>query len=375
MRPDLPEPAAWIEIDDDAIRHNVSCLAEWLSPTSIMAVVKANGYGHGIETAAQAALEGGAHSLGVARLDEALALREAGFTAKILILGCGLPDQADAVVASDLSQTVSDEKMIRALDAAGRSHGRTVHVHLKVDTGMGRVGIHPDEVDRFLGLVASLSGLRLEGFATHVGWDDPTLVERQIEAFVELACRSPLPDGCELHAANSLVAASCARGRLSTARLGLSLYGVVPLTHEVSYPARRLRPALSLRAKITQLRDLAPGQTISYGGTFTIDRPTRAALIPVGYGDGYPRALSNRASVLVAGRRCLVLGSVCMDQMVVDVTHVPSARVGSIATLLGPDGDDTVSASELADLAETISYEILSALGPRLPRVAAPTNS
>ncbi len=364
--------SAWIEVDREAIADNVRSVNSLLGPsTRYTAVVKANGYGHGLVAAAQAAITGGADALGVALLEEGAALRAAGVRSAILVLGASLPECADALVENDLAPMVSDPALIEALDLAAQRQDRVVRVHVKVDTGMGRVGAHPERIESLLDQARTRPQVRLDGLSTHIGWEDKARIDEQVNSFLSLANRVGTDD-CARHAANSLVALQSSAGRMDMARLGLLTYGVLPQPlYQTEEPAD-LRPALSILARITQLRDADPGQTVSYGGTYTVDRPSRLAILPVGYADGYPRSLSNRGQVLIHGCRCPVRGAVCMDQIVVDVTECPDARLGSRAVLVGSDGRLTITINDLAHTAGAIPHEILAGLGPRLPRVSGP---
>jgi alanine racemase len=366
--------SAWIEVDPSAIRDNVQSVRSWLEPTRYLAVVKANGYGHGLVTAARAAVAGGAEKLGVAILEEGATLRSAGVEAPILILGASLPECAGAIVGSDLAQTVADTGLLDALNDAAGLQGKVARVHLKIDTGMGRVGVPPRNFDALHAHAVALPHICVDGLATHIGWEDDTSIETQVRSFRDLTEGFPDRDA---HAANSLVAIRSNAARMDWARIGLLTYGVLPQPlYEASIrlpETRDLRPALSIVARITQLRTADPGQTVSYGGTFTVDRPSRLAILPVGYADGYPRALSNRGHVLIHGHRCPVRGAVCMDQTVVDVTDCPDARPGDPILLVGSDGPHRITINDLARTAGTIPHDILAGLGPRLPRVATPS--
>jgi len=364
--------SAWIRVDDQAIRDNVSSITAWLRPSRCLAVVKANGYGHGLLTASKAALAGGAESLGVALPEEGVALRKAGVNAPILVLGASLPDAADTLIEFDLAQTVTDRGMLDALNRSAKQQRKVAAVHLKTDTGMGRVGAPPSGMSSLLEHARALPCIRVDALSTHIGWEDDDRIDSQVEAFRRIVAST----GCRAHATNSLVALRSAPSHFDTTRIGLLLYGVVP---QPLFDARlpipkslKLRPALSMEARITQLRNASPGQTVSYGGTFTVDRPSRLGILPVGYADGYPRGLSNRGHVLVRGRPCPVRGSVCMDQAVIDLTDCPDARLGDTITLVGISESESITINDLARAAGTIPHDILAGLGSRLPRVATP---
>ena len=366
-----PTRPAWIDIDLSAIAANIAAVKAWVDPhTDVMAVVKANAYGHGLVPAARAALEGGAAALGVALLEEGLALRAAGIRAPVVVLGCALPQQAEALVDADLSQVVSQVDTLRALSRAARARQKPGRVHLKIDTGMGRVGVAPDAVLALAAKIHALPNLVLEGVATHIAWEaarDMPRARQQIARF-RASLRALRQAGCQprwRHAANSVTTVQIPNGHFDLVRVGLLTYGIPPAG---GASGLILRPALALKARITQLRDMQPGQTLSYGGTCTLSRPARVGLVPLGYADGYSRRLSNRASVLVRGQRCPVVGAVCMDQFLIDVTDVPAPTVGEEVVLLGPSAPECISVAELAAWMDGIAHEVVSQLAPRLPR-------
>jgi alanine racemase len=368
----------YAEIDLAAIAANVDLACRLAGPgVQVMAVVKADAYGHGVVPVASTALTAGATWLGVAIPEEAIPLRLAGLTCRIQVLGPIPPGQADLVAAYDLDQCVCDLAQAEALDRAARAHGRRLSIHLKVDTGMRRVGLRPGEV---CGVAEKLSGLpsvRLVGLMTHFAdaeANEPEFAREQLGRFAEVAhALSAVPQGGMplRHAANSAALLFLPEARLDLVRPGIMLYGYDPrgrggLTHP------RLRPALRLRTAIGQIQAVPRGQSISYGRTFVAPRDIRVATLPVGYADGLGRLLSNRGQVLIRGRRVPIVGRVCMDMTMVDVTDVPEVAVGDEAVLIGRQGTEEISADEVADLQGTISYEILSRIGPRVPRVYLP---
>jgi alanine racemase len=361
---------AWIEIDLDAISHNVQQVRRFVgADVRVMAVVKANGYGHGLVESARAALEGGASSLGVALLDEALALRQAGIDAPLLVLGCGLPEHAPDLVRRRIAQVVSDPDMPVALSREAVRQGRPAHIHVKVDTGMGRVGCPVSDAPAFLRQVASLPNLTLEGVATHFPQSDAARlpdIEAQLARFLKMLDRlEGSPIRCR-HAASSAVTTLLPRAHLDTVRVGLLVYGIPPLDGPCPIP---LRPALTLKARITQVKPVPAGWPVSYGETFVTRRPSRLAIVPVGYADGYPRRLSNCGEVLIRGRRCPIRGRVCMDQCVVDVTDLRGVSVGDEAVLLGEQGMERISVWDLTRAIDGAPHEIVACLSPRLPRI------
>lgn len=358
---------AWVEIDLDAIRHNVHQLRRLL-PRGVrfMAVIKADAYGHGAVPVARAALAAGAEWLGVALVEEALVLRQAGITAPILVFAPLRPEAADLYRQYGLRASVTDLAVARA--AAGE--GRPVKVHLKVDTGMGRIGVLPDDVPDLLERLRTIPGLEVEGIYTHFStaddWETDHF-EQQRERFSRLlrrleaaGRRPPLA-----HMANSAALLRDAGTAADMVRIGAGIYGIVPPQHGLA-PVP-LRPALAIKAKIVQVRRIPAGWKIGYGATYVAPRPSTLGIVPVGYADGYDRGLSNRAHVLIRGRRMPIVGRVCMDQLIVDAGDADIA-VGDEVVLLGRQGQAEISALDLADWAQTIPDEIVSRLGSRLPR-------
>lgn len=360
---------AWIEIDLSAITQNVRHVRQFVGDrVRVITVVKANGYGHGLVESARAALSGGASALGVALLDEALALRESGVDAPLLVLGCGLPEHAPDLVRHDVSQIVSDPDIAEALSREALRQNRPARVHVKVDTGMGRVGCPPEAAPGLIRQVAVLPGVSLEGVATHFPQSEPSglpAVSAQLDRFLSLLPRLDAPAPCR-HAASSAVTLLCPPARLDAVRVGLMAYGIPPV--DASCPLD-LRPALALKSRIVQVNAVPAGWPVSYGETFVTRRPSRIAILPIGYADGYPRRLSNTGQVLIHGRRCPVLGRVCMDQCVVDVTDLPRAAVGDEAVLIGEQRGDRITVWDLARDIDAAPHEIVAGLGPRLPRV------
>ncbi len=359
---------AWIEVDLDTIAHNVRQVRRFVGDSvRVMAVVKAGGYGHGLVESARAALEGGASSLGVALLDEALALRRSGIDAPVLVLGCGLPEDVPDLVRHRIAQVVSDLDTAAALSREAVRQGRVAPVHAKVDTGMGRVGCPISDAPAFLRQMASFPNLTLEGVATHFPQSDAVrlpAIEAQLARFVGalngLDCR-PLR-----HAASSAVTTLLPRAHLDLVRVGLLVYGIPPLDGPCPI---HLRPALTLKARVTQVKPVPAGWPVSYGETFITRRPSRLAIVPVGYADGYPRRLSNCGEVLIHGRRCPIRGRVCMDQCVVDVTDLPGVSVGDEAVLLGQQGGEQITVWDLTRAIDGTPHEIVACLSARLPRV------
>jgi len=364
----------YIEIDLSAIRRNLEEVRQAVGPERrILAPVKANAYGHGMLQVARTALEAGASMLGVAYLDEAVALRQAGIGAPILIFGSELPENAPEIVHWGLRATLCTYELAKALSQAAVRLRRNAVVHVKVDTGMGRIGLKVEEIREFLSKVSELPGIVVEGIYTHFatadGSGDGEFALAQMEHFRRVVGQLR-KEGMELpiaHAANSAAVLRFPSAHLDMVRPGIMLYGLEPFPG-ASYLAD-IRPAMSLKSRIVFLKEIPPGASVSYGRTFVAGKRTRIATVPIGYGDGYPRALSNRGKALVRGKRARIVGNICMDQLMLDVTHIEGVRVGDEVLLIGGQGDERITAEELASLAGTINYEIVTSLNGRIPRI------
>jgi len=358
---------AWLEIDLNAISKNIGAIQNFVGKqTDIMAIVKANAYGHGLISASKAALKGGAKTLGVALPQEGLQLREAGIQAPILILGPILPPDARTLIHNNLSAVISNTESLQALAKAAKAKNTQAHIHLKVDTGMGRIGCTSAEGLELIHQIQQTSHIYLEGIMSHIAWEnleDHDKIHTQIQHFQSFLQQCAPIQPHWRHIANSATTLQFPHAHYDLVRVGLLTYGLPPLNTPL-----QLTPALSLKAQITQIRDLMPGQTLSYGGTFTLTRPSRIALIPLGYADGYNRHLSNRAQVLVHNTRCPVVGTICMDLTLIDVTDVPQTKLGDEVILLGASQSDQITPQDLAHWSNTIVHEIISHLSPRLPR-------
>jgi alanine racemase len=379
----------WAEIDLDAIRHNVRTLIGVAAAAELLAVVKADAYGHGAVPVAQAALEAGATWLGVALVEEGMALRDAGIDARILVLSEPVPEAADAVVAHGLTPAVYTTNGIEALAKAVADAGaaRPLPVHLKVDTGMHRVGCAPDQAIALIEVIEGRSELALEGVCTHLAVadapDNPYTVQ-QLDRFDALLAamhaRSRVPP--LVHAANSAGAIAHPRARYNLVRCGIAMYGIPP--SPVLAKRVDLRPALSLQAKVSHTKSMAAGESVSYGRHFIAAHDTRVATVPVGYADGVPRNLGLvGGEVLIGGRRRRIAGSVTMDQLVADLGASPGgAKVavgdgvalgdevapGDEVVLIGRQGDEEITAGDWAERLGIIPYEVTTRIGPRVPR-------
>lgn len=359
----------YIQVDLSAIAHNTALLRSSIGETPhMMAVVKANAYGHGMIPVAQTALAHGADWLGVAIPEEGEMLRKAGIDAPILVLGGVNARGAEASVQFDLTQAVFDRERILMLEEAAARLGKCARVHLKCDTGMGRIGVRTaEEEKKVLQAIQDSPHVHLTGAFTHFAdadGDDDAYSVFQMQAFEKL--RSHLPAGILVHAAASAAGIRYPQARYQMVRQGISLYGCPPVPQTPP-----VIPALSWHTEIVHVKTIQPGDCVSYGCMFRANRETRVATLPVGYGDGYHRALSQRAQVLVGGRRCPVIGRVCMDQIMVDVSALPHALavVGAPVVLMGRQGEEEITAGEMAAWAGTISYEMLLSPSERVPKV------
>ena len=360
-------------IDLDAIAHNIAALKKHVGDhVTVMAVVKANAYGHGAVPVARVALESGASKLAVARVEEGVVLREAGITAPILVMGYALPAEAVTAVEHDLTTTVNTMQVAHALAERATATGRVAKVHIKIDTGMGRFGLLPEETAAFVDQISRLGGLDLEGIYTHFAdadSADKTYTQQQFDRFTAVV--QTLEAAGHVfrlkHASSSAATLDLPAMHFDAVRLGIAIYGLHP-SAEVE-PAVPLRPALSVRSHVGRVRTLPAGSTVGYGRTYTAQSPTQVALVPVGYGDGYPRNLSNRGHVLINGQRAPIVGRVSMDQIVVDVTGIAAVEQDDEVVIIGEQMGARITAEEVAAQAETINYEITTRLLPRLPRI------
>ena len=358
------------EIDLSAIRHNVKALKSLTRPGArFCAVVKADGYGHGAAQVAAEALSAGADFLAVAVLDEALILRAAGFTGPILILGYTPPQQAHLVAENGLSQTIFNLQQAEALSQAAEALGLLAKVHLKVDTGMGRLGVPPGQAADFAVGADRCRNLLIEGVFTHFATADSrdkTYALKQFAAFKE-ALSAIEGRGISIpirHAANSAALLDLPETHLDMVRAGIALYGLWP-SEETGRPIE-LKPAMRFKTVIAQLKEVPAGTALSYGCTYVTPAPARIATLPVGYADGWTRRLSGRARVLVGGRSAPLVGRICMDQCLADVSAIEGLREGDEVLLFG---GPELPAEEPAALLETINYEITCMVHKRVPRV------
>ena len=338
----------------------------------VIAVVKADGYGHGAVAAARAFVRGGATLLGVSSLAEGLELRRAGATEPIVALGGLFAGEAVDAVAQDVAVAVWTREHLDALAAAARTAGRHARVHVKIDTGMTRLGLDVDGVGEFGRVLGGVDGLEVAGVFSHLASADDVVqavVQAQIARFRDaVAALHAVGVRPELvHLANSAAVLSAPAAHFDAVRPGLMLYGYAPAPHLASRAA--LRPAMRLSTRVTQTRRVPAGRPVGYGGSWVASRESTIAVLPIGYADGYHRLASNRAAVVVRGRRVPIAGRVCMDHVMIDVTDVPGVVPGDPIVMMGEAGGASVWADELAAWCETIPYEMLTAVGKRVPRV------
>lgn len=363
-------------VDLSAIAHNLGLVRKLVgSGVKICAAVKADAYGHGIEQVSRIARAAGAEWLGVGSTWEGKRLREAGLGGPILVLGATSPRESSLIAGHGLSQMITSLELAQALSREAQQQGREVGIHLKVDSGMGRLGIRPEEALEFCESLKKLPGLRFEGLMTHFALAhsrEKSFTRKQLEIFQETS-RALEARGFRFslrHAANSAAIIDLPESHLDMVRPGIMIYGHFP-SSEVS-SALPLRPALTLRTEIGHLKSLKPGESVSYGRSFVASRESKVAILPLGYADGYDRKLSNRAQVLVQGRPAPVVGIICMDMTAVDVTDLPEVKAGDEVILLGRQGKEEISAEQIASWLSTIPYEVLTRIGSRVERVYLP---
>jgi len=349
-----------IIINLQAITHNYHLLQQWAGPDiSLMAVVKSDAYGHGMVPVTKALVSAGCSQFAVFDVSEGLSLRDEGIDAPILILKGADLKNMDSIIEREFVSVIFQKDTASALSQAARKYNKVAKVQVKVDSGMNRLGIYPENLEHFMRTIQKLPGLQVNGFISHFAVadqpDDP-YTERQMKIFKEAI--SPYGN-VDSHIANSGGITDCKGLNYPIGRAGIAIYGSSP-----QWPmANQLEPAMSFQSEVIFVKTVPKGETISYGRTYKTQKPTRVATIPVGYADGYNRMFSNRASVLIQGKRAPVLGRVCMNLIMVDVSGIQNVNIGDVVTLLGKQGNDYISADELASHANTISYEIMCSLG------------
>lgn len=386
----MDRPLVWAEIDLRAIAYNVQALRRITRPGArLMAVVKANGYGHGAVPVARCALENGADLLGVARINEGIELRKAGLAAPILILGYTPPALAEKLMTFDLTAAVSSYAAAAGLARAAAARGKKIEVHLKVDTGMGRLGLLPTGEDatptssvrreplvQQVNSIFRLSGLQVTGIFTHLATADradKSYARQQLQKFTDILDRLSRA-GMQFsvrHAANSAALIDLPESHFDLVRPGIALYGLYP-SDEVHKKRVHLQPAMALKARIVQLKSVGAGFKVSYGITHETPRPTTIATVPVGYADGLNRRLSSRGCMLVGGQRASIIGRICMDLTMVDVGAIAGVNLEDEVVIFGRQGAASITADEIAATLNTINYEVVSTIAARVPRIYLP---
>lgn len=368
------------QIDLDAMAHNLKELKSIKDPKAeMMAVIKADGYGHGAVPISKTLIDNGIDRFGVAIVEEGIALRKSGAQIPILIFGYTPTEQLDQVIHYDLIQTVFKEEVALALEKRARALEKIVKIHIKIDTGMGRVGFMPNkETLNCMKRIQELPHIQIEGIYTHFAKadeSDKSFTYSQLNTFNEFL--NLLEDeGIHIpikHASNSAGVMVFGEAHFQLIRAGISLYGLYP-SDEVDQRSIQLQPALSLKSHIVFIKEVEKNTPIGYGGTYLTPERSIIATIPVGYGDGYPRLLSSKGRVLIRGEYAPIVGRVCMDQFMVDVTHIKGIRDGDEVVLIGQQGDKIISTDEIAKLVGTINYEITCGLGKRIPRIYTSKN-
>ncbi len=366
---------AWVEIDCAALSYNVRQLRQLLTPpTQLMAVVKADAYGHGSTMVARTVLEAGAGGLCVATVEEGIQLREAGIEAPILLLGAtNTPEQVRAIAYWELEPTICTPQQALVFSETLGSLKSDLPVHVKLDTGMSRLGMPWQEATQFVQLVQQLPHLKIASVYSHLATadsPDPTVMKLQHQRFeaavaqLHAACIKPP----RLHLANSAATLTSPALHYDWVRVGLALYGLYPAEH--LRPTVNLKPAMQVKARVTQVKTIPPGTGVSYGYQFIAKKQMRLAVVGIGYADGVPRHLSNQMRVLIRGQQVRQIGAITMDQLMLDVTQIPDLQVGEVVTLIGKDGNAQLTADDWANSLGTISWEILCGFKHRLPRVA-----
>ena len=363
-------------VDLDAVEYNIEMMKKNIHKnTQMMAVIKMDGYGHGAVQIAKL-LEPMDYIWGyaVATLDEAILIKDACLKKPVLVLGCIFPDQWDVMIRNEVRMTVYSYEMAKEVSELAEAMGCNVYVHIKLDTGMARLGFqitkeNADEIAR----ISKLPNLVMEGMFTHFAKsdeEDKTFTKEQLEKYLwmkeELKKRNVT--FTYYHCSNSAGIIDLEEANMDIVRAGITTYGMYP-SDEVEKDKVPLKPAMELISHVAHVKWLTEGKPVSYGGTYITTRPTKVATIPVGYGDGYPRSLSNKGSVLIRGKRAKIVGRVCMDQFMVDVTDIPGAAFMDRVVLIGKDGKDEITVEELSKLSGRFNYEFVCCLGKRIPRV------
>lgn len=367
---------AWIEINLSAIKRNITAFREILArEAEIMGIIKADAYGHGAVEVADALQEQGIKRFGVALVQEGIELRENGFEEPILILGYTPVEDFLSALKYGLALTIYTHAQAVLLNNRAGKMGKAASVHLKIDTGMGRIGFQPGKrAVHEIQEIAKLPNLVLEGIFSHQAWADNPQSDfaaaqfTRFQDFLSTLRQAGISFGIK-HIANSATTLNYPSMHLDLVRIGISLYGLYPDARMAIKPKIVLCPAMQVKAKLVQVKEVPAGTPLSYGCTFTTVRDSLIGTVPMGYADGIPRALSNNGDVLVRGCRCAIAGRICMDQFMVDLTDLGEAAAGDEVVVLGRQGSAEISADEIAERAGTISYEIVTRMSPRMPRI------
>lgn len=368
---------SFVEIDLEALQANFAQVRKLAPSSKVMAVVKANAYGHGLVTVSRCLEASGADFFGVAFVEEGVQLREAGVRTPILVLGGLVGAQLRLFLENDIDIPASSLSKLEQIDAAAKAAGRKVRVHLKIDTGMERIGVHSYNVREFFESAARCRHCEIVGLFSHfaVAESDPVFTRLQIERFLE--CSAEFERICGYrplrHLANSAGTVLYPESHLDMVRTGVLLYGISP-DSAMRLPVE-LRPVLSLKSRVVYFKVVRAGSGVSYGHTWRAPQDTRVVTVPIGYGDGFPRALSNRGSILVRGKRCPIVGRVCMDQLMADIGPDGTAYNGDEVVLIGRQGTEEISVNEIADTLQTTPHEIPTVLNFRLPRLVRGANT
>lgn len=361
-------------IDLDAISENIKAAKDTIkNGTKIMAIIKADGYGHGAVPIARE-LNDLVDAYGVAIVEEGIELRNSGIDKPILILGYTAVEQLNEVIAYDITQTVFQFEIAKQMDEEAKRQGKVAKVHIKIDTGMGRIGYQPcrESIDEII-KISKLEHIDIEGIFTHFAcadMKDKTSADEQLASFVRFTTELE-EAGVNIrlrHASNSAGIVDMNYANLDMVRCGITTYGLYP-SEEVNKNNLAIKPAMELKTHISYVKELDAGHGIGYGSTFVTDKLMRIATIPVGYGDGYSRALSNRGRVLIHGKSAPIIGRVCMDQFMIDVSEIPEVEQGDLVTLIGRDGSEEITVEEIGCLSYSFNYEVVCNVGKRIPRI------
>ena len=366
------------EIDLQAFRHNFQNLRSHISPqTRIMAVIKADAYGHGALPCARVAVECGADYLGAGVIEEGIELRQSGLDAPILILGSIFPDEAEDLVRHDLATIVCTLPLAQALAKEAEKQNKTASVHIKVDTGMNRLGVLPENLPELLNQIRNLPNLKIEGVSTHFASADDEVIsitQAQLKKFQASLAYLKQDDRPLIHCSNTSALFKFPESHFDMVRPGLILYGALPSPSLQAVLSEKenlspFKPVMQWKSRIILVKSIAKGQPVSYSGSFTTQRGSLIATLPVGYADGLHRSLSNKMDVLIRGKRAPQIGNICMDMTLIDVTEIQDVQAGDEVVLFGKQEGQTITVDEMATKGGTIPYEILCNVGKRVPRI------